>query len=260
MVALRPHGRCDLHRRVGLLARAGPDASRGPAVRRGAALPAPASVAHPAGLLGRSDPVGPHHRRVPATRARRRERSAGPLAVHGLLLQDAVGSANPNGAFWSIAVEWQIYFVFPLILLLGRRTSIGTAVSLTAVAVLLAHAAASFGGPLDKIDGLTPQFLALFALGVFAVWLGGDDRRRSCAPARRSWRWWRSAPSSCSRSSRVRSGWSPASSGWTSSSVIGVASLLALMHAGGVAPARRVLASRGSSVARAVLLQHLSDP
>ena len=27
------------------------------------------------------------------------------LAVHGLLLQDVVGSQTPNGAFWSIAVE-----------------------------------------------------------------------------------------------------------------------------------------------------------
>src|SRR4051794_11475469 len=38
------------------------------------------------------------------------------LTVHSLLLQDAIDSQPPNGAFWSIAVEWQIYFVFPLIL------------------------------------------------------------------------------------------------------------------------------------------------
>jgi peptidoglycan/LPS O-acetylase OafA/YrhL len=36
--------------------------------------------------------------------------------VHATLLQDVIGNVAPNGTFWSIAVEWQIYFVFPLIL------------------------------------------------------------------------------------------------------------------------------------------------
>jgi peptidoglycan/LPS O-acetylase OafA/YrhL len=95
------------------------------------------------------------------------------LAVHGLLLQDVVGSQTPNGAFWSIAVEWQIYFVFPLILLLGRKWSLKAAVILTIVAVLIAHMVAGLGTPFSKLDELTPQFLALFALGVLAVKLGG---------------------------------------------------------------------------------------
>jgi peptidoglycan/LPS O-acetylase OafA/YrhL len=25
---------------------------------------------------------------------------------------------SPNGAFWSIAVDWQLYWIFPLLLLL----------------------------------------------------------------------------------------------------------------------------------------------
>jgi peptidoglycan/LPS O-acetylase OafA/YrhL len=95
------------------------------------------------------------------------------LAVHGLLLQDVVGSQTPNGAFWSIAVEWQIYFVFPLILLVGRKWSLKAAVILTIVAVLIAHTVAGLGTPFSKLDELTPQFLALFALGVLAVKLGG---------------------------------------------------------------------------------------
>jgi peptidoglycan/LPS O-acetylase OafA/YrhL len=98
------------------------------------------------------------------------------FAVHGLLLQDVVGSESPNGALWSIAVEWQIYFVFPLILLLARRTTMATAVSVTAAMVLLAHGIARLGSPLDKIDHVTPQFLALFALGVLAVQVGRGDR------------------------------------------------------------------------------------
>jgi peptidoglycan/LPS O-acetylase OafA/YrhL len=95
--------------------------------------------------------------------------------VHGLLLQDVVGSETPNGAFWSIAVEWQIYFVFPLILWAARKTSVEAAVALTVAVVLIAHAVAQFGSPFSKIDHLSPQFLALFALGILAVKLGRGE-------------------------------------------------------------------------------------
>jgi peptidoglycan/LPS O-acetylase OafA/YrhL len=98
------------------------------------------------------------------------------FVVHGLLIQDAVGSFTPNGAFWSIAVEWQIYFVFPLILWAGLKTSIRTAVLCTVALVLVAHVMASIGSPLNKIDHLTPQFLALFAMGVLAAYAARADR------------------------------------------------------------------------------------
>jgi peptidoglycan/LPS O-acetylase OafA/YrhL len=166
------------------------------------------------------------------------------LAVHGLLLQNLVGSVPPNGAFWSIAIEWQIYFVFPLILLIGRRSSLGTAVLITMVAVLLAHAAAGLGGPLEKIDGFTPQFLALFALGAFAVWLAGGDRavklRRPLAAVALV------ALGSFILLALVEgSEWVVAQFFWMDLLFgLGVAALLALMHGGALATARRVLASR----------------
>jgi peptidoglycan/LPS O-acetylase OafA/YrhL len=165
-------------------------------------------------------------------------------AVYGLLLQDAVGSANPNGALWSIAVEWQIYFVFPLILLVGRRTSVVTAVSITAVAVLLAHAAAGLGGPFEKINGLTPQFLALFALGVLAVWLGRGDRperlRRPLAGVALA-----TLGSFVLLAATQGSEWMVARYFWMDLLFgVGAASLLAVTYAGGLASARRVLASR----------------
>jgi peptidoglycan/LPS O-acetylase OafA/YrhL len=94
------------------------------------------------------------------------------LVVHGVLVQDAVGSQAPNGAFWSIAIEWQIYFLFPLILWVARRRGVAVAAALTVAVVVAAHLVARSGPPFDKIDHLTPQFLALFALGVLAVDLG----------------------------------------------------------------------------------------
>ena len=94
------------------------------------------------------------------------------VAVHGLLIQDIVPSVDPNGAFWSIAVEWQIYFLFPLILWLGRRTSFATAATVTALVVVGAHLVASLDTPLYRIDHLSPQFLALFAFGVLAAKIG----------------------------------------------------------------------------------------
>lgn len=168
------------------------------------------------------------------------------LAVHGLLLQDMVGSQAPNGAFWSIAIEWQIYFVFPLLLWLGRLTSLATAVLLTVVVVLLAHGVAGVGGPFEKIDGLTPQFLALFALGAFAVQLGNSDR---AAKLRRPF----AATALVALAAFVLiaatqgSEWVVARFFWMDLLFgLGVASLLALMHSGGSAPARVVLASRSA--------------
>jgi peptidoglycan/LPS O-acetylase OafA/YrhL len=103
----------------------------------------------------------------------------GPIArsvvVHGLLLQDVVESRAPNGAFWSIAVEWQIYFFFPVILWLARKRGVEAAVAATVGLVGVAHLVAQVGPPFDKIDHLTPQFLALFALGVLAAHVGRGD-------------------------------------------------------------------------------------
>src|SRR3954468_16280766 len=41
------------------------------------------------------------------------------FAIHAGLVQDVFGSVAFNGTLWSIAVEWQIYFVFPLILVVA---------------------------------------------------------------------------------------------------------------------------------------------
>src|SRR5689334_5218993 len=45
------------------------------------------------------------------------------VLVNGLLVQNIVGAHTPNAAFWSMAVEAQLYLLFPLLLLIVRRRS-----------------------------------------------------------------------------------------------------------------------------------------
>lgn len=91
------------------------------------------------------------------------------VVVHGLLLQDVVNSPKPNGAFWSIAVEWQIYFLFPLMLWVRRRFGTRGLVSLATVVVVGAYLGATTVEPLHRLLNLTPQFALLFAFGVAAA-------------------------------------------------------------------------------------------
>jgi peptidoglycan/LPS O-acetylase OafA/YrhL len=91
------------------------------------------------------------------------------VAAYGLLLQDIVGSPSPNGAFWSIAVEAQLYIVFPLMLLLIRRGSAAVMLSLVGTAVVLIGILSPTMPAVDKLMRLTPQFAVLFGLGVVAA-------------------------------------------------------------------------------------------
>ena len=44
--------------------------------------------------------------------------------VYGLLIQDITGAPSPNGAFWSIAIEAQLYVVLPLLLVFVRKRAL----------------------------------------------------------------------------------------------------------------------------------------
>lgn len=100
--------------------------------------------------------------------------SAPAIVTHVLLIHNIFSEYmfKINGVFWSIAVEWQIYFFFPVLLFLWSRlgsvmtTFIALAVGYTGV-LLLRHTSA---------EGLTSQFLGLFALGMLgaAISFAGD--------------------------------------------------------------------------------------
>ncbi len=58
------------------------------------------------------------------------------VLVYGLVLQDVLFAPTPNGAFWSIGVEAELYLLFPLILLLQRRFSAAVAVACVTLPVI----------------------------------------------------------------------------------------------------------------------------
>ncbi|HVT14546.1 MAG TPA: acyltransferase [Fimbriimonadaceae bacterium] len=87
------------------------------------------------------------------------------LIEHLLMVQHIFGSANINHVLWSIGVEWQIYLVFPLLFLLWRKAGscttllVGTVVGY-GIHYLLRH---------TPYAGATPEYLALFCMGMFAA-------------------------------------------------------------------------------------------
>ncbi|HEY1094562.1 MAG: acyltransferase [Hamadaea sp.] len=113
------------------------------------------------------------------------EPTAKSVAVFGLLLQDVVGSPSPNGAFWSIAVEAQLYLVLPILLVIIRKAGTATMLAAVAVPVLLVGIFAPSVSLVAKLTRFTPQFAILFAAGVAAAGvIAASDRVR-----RMPWHW-----------------------------------------------------------------------
>jgi peptidoglycan/LPS O-acetylase OafA/YrhL len=106
------------------------------------------------------------------------------VVVNGLLVQNIVGAHSPNAAFWSMAVEAQLYLLFPLMLLMIRRFNPAVMVA----AVTLVVATIGVVGP--HVSSLNvfviqspPDLAALFAVGVLTAGIVGASR------SRRSWPW-----------------------------------------------------------------------
>ncbi|HJS97265.1 MAG TPA: acyltransferase [Solirubrobacteraceae bacterium] len=106
------------------------------------------------------------------------------VLVNGLLVQNIVGAHSPNAAFWSMAVEAQLYLLFPLLLLIVRRRS---AIAMLATVTLVVTAVGIFGPHISRVDTFVvespPDLAALFAVGMLAAGIVGASR------ARRSWPW-----------------------------------------------------------------------
>jgi peptidoglycan/LPS O-acetylase OafA/YrhL len=89
--------------------------------------------------------------------------------VYGLLVQDVFAAPVPNGALWSIAVEAQLYFTFPLLILFMRRYGWWAVIATATLPVVAIGLLAPHVSTVDKLLRLTPQFAPLFALGLVAA-------------------------------------------------------------------------------------------
>jgi peptidoglycan/LPS O-acetylase OafA/YrhL len=106
------------------------------------------------------------------------------VVVNGLLVQNIVGAKSPNAAFWSMAVEAQLYVLFPLLLLVVRRWG---SITMVATVTLVVAAVGVVGPHISHLDTFViqspPDLAALFALGVLTAGIVGTSRTR------RSWPW-----------------------------------------------------------------------
>src|SRR5215471_367332 len=112
------------------------------------------------------------------------------VVVYGSLVEDAFAqghhggfwsAGSPNRAFWSIAVEAQLYVLLPLLLLLVRRVSARAMVGLVAAIVVtigvLGPHIAMMNTALLKF---TPDLAVLFAVGLLAAGIvTAGERTRS---------------------------------------------------------------------------------
>jgi peptidoglycan/LPS O-acetylase OafA/YrhL len=106
------------------------------------------------------------------------------VVIYGLLLQDVFGAPSPNGAFWSIAVEAQLYLLLPLGLMILRKTGGTVLLVATLVPVLFIGIVAPSVPAVHLLTRFTPQFAVGFTSGMLAAGVAGNNRLR-----RYPWQW-----------------------------------------------------------------------
>jgi peptidoglycan/LPS O-acetylase OafA/YrhL len=100
------------------------------------------------------------------------------FTIYAALLQDAFGNVSPNGAFWSIAVEWHIYFLFPLVVIGWRRWGVWPVLTVVASLVVGQHLMGALVPAVALFDRFTPVYFILFVAGGTAAVLA---HRARCA-------------------------------------------------------------------------------
>jgi len=96
--------------------------------------------------------------------------------VYGLLVQDVTGAPSPNGAFWSIAIEAQLYLLLPLLLLVVRKRGLALVLVAVTVPVLVIGTFAPSVPLVDLFTRFTPQLAVGFTIGVVAAGLATHER------------------------------------------------------------------------------------
>jgi len=103
------------------------------------------------------------------------------VVVYGMLVQDVFSVGSPNRAFWSIAIEAQLYVLLPLLLLLVRRVSARAMVGLVAVIVVTMGLLGPHVPLMNSaVVKFTPDLAVLFAVGLLsAAIVTAGERTRS---------------------------------------------------------------------------------
>jgi peptidoglycan/LPS O-acetylase OafA/YrhL len=106
------------------------------------------------------------------------------VALHGLLIHQWFpgGAFKINHPHWSIGVEWQIYFFFPVLLMLRARygpKAVAVGALVFGYAVWIALTAAEVGNPSPW--GSSPYYLGLFAFGMLAAEVAESKAARTIA-------------------------------------------------------------------------------
>ncbi|WP_228121076.1 acyltransferase family protein [Streptomyces fagopyri] len=111
--------------------------------------------------------------------------TGGSILVYGLVAQDMYTAPTPNGAFWSIGVEAELYLVFPLLLLIRRR--LGAVVLLGGVTLLVVARGLTANGalPVEGPNGLTPNLAPVFVAGLVGAGVVVASERVRSLP----WHW-----------------------------------------------------------------------
>jgi peptidoglycan/LPS O-acetylase OafA/YrhL len=100
------------------------------------------------------------------------------VLVYGLLLQDIFGAPSPNGPFWSIAIEAQLYLLLPIGLLILRKASAAVLLATVLLPVLLIGIFGPSVPTVHLLTRFTPQLAVCFTLGMLAAGVVGNDRWR----------------------------------------------------------------------------------
>lgn len=112
------------------------------------------------------------------------------IVMHLLLLHDFLrpGAWHINHVFWSISVEWRIYFFFPLLVILWRRfgalTTVIFSVGLSLLGLGFLLVLSNYTPNVNFLEGVHP-FIILFALGMLAADLSLSDKPRAVFVAAR---------------------------------------------------------------------------
>ncbi|GAX49602.1 acyltransferase family protein [Streptomyces olivochromogenes] len=88
------------------------------------------------------------------------------ILVYGFVVQDVFTAPTPNGAFWSIGVEAELYLVFPLLLLVRRRLGAVVLVASVTLLVIARGLLAPHASPVEGVNWLTPNLAPVFVAGL----------------------------------------------------------------------------------------------